>query len=121
MESLRNSIDPKTAVVSSSSLWAANNLATQETAARFLQGVTGSQSLAQKIAPTAMRISKSLPARAGLAVAVLASGGVALYEGLFGDDGTAAGNAPANKPVEMRLIGTFDRNGIFQSAAKPGR
>lgn len=116
---LKKTVDPSTAFVSSSSLWVANNLATPETTTRFLRGVTGSQSLAQKIAPAAMRISKSLPARAGLAVAILASGGVALYEGLFSDDAAAAGKPgrdASSKPVEMRLICVFEKDGTFRGS-----
>jgi hypothetical protein len=119
-ERLKRTVSPSTAFVSTSSLWVANNLATPETATRFLQGVTGNPTLAQKIAPTALRISKSLPARAGLAVAILASGGIALYEGLFSDDANAASTpgAPApSKPVEVRLLGVFDQNGTFRSGA----
>jgi hypothetical protein len=120
-ERVRKQVDSKSVLVSSSSLWVANNLATKDSTTKFLRGVTGSDSLARKIAPTAMRISKSLPARAGLAVAVLASGGIALYEGLFGDDPAPAASAPGGKPVEMRFIGVIDPSGQFRATPLTAR
>lgn len=118
-------VDPNTVFLSTSGAWMANNLATRKTTTRFLQGVTGDAKLARRLAPTALKISRSLPARAGLAVAVLASGGLALYEGgaaiyeslLGGDDkpSSAPTSAP-RKPVEMRYIGYIDATGTFRPA-----
>ncbi len=91
-------VEPMSVFATSFSLHTANNLATRDSTAKFLRGVTGSPNVARKVTPTFMKISKSLPTRYGLGVAVLASGAIAVYE-------------MANGPIEKSLT---------RPAAKPG-
>jgi len=95
------------------SIHTANNLATKDTATKFLRGITGSPSMAQKVAPTFLRITKSLPARYGLAAAMLGSGAIAIYERV-----PAGVVTPTTKPSDANMVyvlrGEIDSNGNFQ-------
>ena len=106
-------IQPETAFATSFSLHTANNLATKETTIKFLRGVTGNASLAQKVTPTFLRISKSLPARYGLAVAVLGTGAIAVYEHLPGGDAKATTKPPKGSLTYV-LVGKIDPSGTFR-------
>jgi hypothetical protein len=110
-------IKSETTFATSFSLHTANNLATKETTAKFLQSVTGNQSLARKFTPTFMRISKSVPARYGLAAVVLGSGAIAVYERFYGDDDKTAAK-PSQGGLTYVLVGEVDRNGNYKEAAR---
>lgn len=109
-------VKPESAFATSLSLHTANNLATKETTTKFLHGITGNKSLAQKAAPTFMRISKSLPVRYGLAAAVLGTGAIAIYGYLPGGDAKAATNPPAGNLTYI-LVGKIDPSGTYSAVA----
>jgi hypothetical protein len=106
-------VQPDALFATSFSLHTANNLSTTESTIKFLRGVTGNTSLAQKVTPTLMRFSKAAPTRVGLAVAVLGTGALAVYERLAGDDDKAAAK-PAEGSGTYVFVGEIDQNGIFR-------
>jgi hypothetical protein len=124
---VKRPVEPMSVFATTFSLHTANNLATRDSTAKFLRGLTGSSKVARKVTPTFMRISKSLPARYGLGVAVLASGAIAVYEMANGPIENSL-TAPAAKPGTVfaaegfRKIGEIDpASGAFRAevASKP--
>ena len=126
--SLLNTVNPNKAAGTAFSLYFGNNLATEKTTATFLKGVTGSEALGAKLAPTIMRLSKSAGARFGLGVAMVGTGVYAVYKYLAGAEKV---DTPASKSLDAltedktfryQLLGIVHENGRFQTlppAPKP--
>ncbi len=117
-----NTVDPNKAAGTAFSLYFGNNLATEKTTATFLKGVTGSEALGAKLAPTIMRLSKSAGARFGLGVAMVGTGVYAVYKYLAGAEKV---DTPASKSLDAltedktfryQLLGIVHENGRFQNS-----
>lgn len=115
-------VEPQTVFGTSLSLHMANNLATKTSTAKLLQSVTGNAKFANKAAPTLMQLSKSMPARYGLAIAVIGSGALVVYEYLGGDGGKAEakplarGSSYEVPSSAFKKIGEVGADGVFRPA-----
>jgi hypothetical protein len=115
-------VEPKTLFGTSLSLHMANNLATKDSTAKFLRSVTGNAKFANKAAPTLMQLSKSMPARYGLAFAVIGSGALVVYQYLGGDGGQAEakplarGSSYEVSSSAFKKIGEVGADGVFRAA-----
>jgi hypothetical protein len=115
-------VEPQTVFGTSLSLHMANNLATKSSTAKLLQSVTGNAKFASKAAPTLMQLSKSMPARFGLAFAVVGSGALVVYEYLGGDGGQAQakplarGSSYEVPSTAFKKIGEVGADGVFRPA-----
>jgi hypothetical protein len=114
-------VEPQAVFGTSLSLHMANNLATKNSTAKLLHSVTGNAKFANKAAPTLMRLSKSVPARYGLAIAVIGSGALVVYEYLGGDGGQAEAKPIARSPsyevpsTAFKKIGEVGADGVFRA------
>jgi hypothetical protein len=115
---LLGNIAPDAAFGTALSLHMANNLATEESTAKLLQGLTGSEAFGAKAAPEILRLSRSAPARYGLWIAVLGTGAIAVYESLSGGQPEPAASSLTTSTDSLsryRLLGLVDSSGQLQS------
>jgi hypothetical protein len=97
------------------------NVATEKTTTKFLQGVTGNESLAKRIAPKIMRLVKSSLTRYSLGILTLGSTALAVYQ-IYRDSDRITASPAVASPVSADkyiLVGTIDEKGELHGVPHP--
>jgi hypothetical protein len=79
----------KQLAVTSTSVYVGSNLMTLDRAKALVLGATGEEAFAEKVAPTLLRIVRSMPWRGGVGVVAAAAGAVVVYQ-WWNDEGSKA-------------------------------